>query len=71
MHLANNQKGFTLIDYKTDDVRQPGAMNLRAEVYRPQVALYADAIDRITGKKVHTTHLVFLAARQVYTIDLA
>ena len=68
--LVPDEKGFTLIDYKTDDVRNPGALELRAQFYGPQVRLYADAIKKITGKRVHTNHLVFLAARQVYTIPL-
>ena len=68
--LLPDENGFTLVDYKTDDVRSPGAMRQRVEYYTPQMQLYGDAIQKITGRRVHTALLVFLAARQVYTIPL-
>jgi ATP-dependent helicase/nuclease subunit A len=66
--LVPDERGFVLVDYKTDDVRAGGGLEMRGEFYRPQVRMYGQAIHTITGRKVHTTHLVFLAARQVVTV---
>ncbi|HEV8291652.1 MAG TPA: 3'-5' exonuclease, partial [Tepidisphaeraceae bacterium] len=66
--LVPDEKGFTLVDYKTDEVRSRGGLQMRADFYRPQLELYEEAIRRITGKAVHTAHLVFLSARQIVTV---
>jgi ATP-dependent helicase/nuclease subunit A len=65
--LLPDDRGFTLIDYKTDHVT-PETMQQRADTYRAQLDLYRQAIHRITGQPVHTCHLVFLAARAVLTL---
>jgi ATP-dependent helicase/nuclease subunit A len=66
--LLPDEEGFTLVDYKTDDVRSRGGLEMRGDFYRPQLELYGEAIRRITGKAVHTAHLVFLSARQIVTV---
>jgi ATP-dependent helicase/nuclease subunit A len=66
--LIPDEKGFILLDYKTDDIRSPNLLQTRADFYKPQLALYSDAITKITGRPVHTAHLAFLAARQIITI---
>ena len=66
--LLPDEMGFTLVDYKTDDVRSPNALKNRADFYRPQLQMYSQAIERITAKPVHTSHLVFLSARQIVTV---
>ena len=66
--LVPDERGFTLVDYKTDDVRSRGGLQNRAEFYRPQLELYAEAIKKITGRAVHTAHLVFLSAHQIITV---
>jgi ATP-dependent helicase/nuclease subunit A len=65
--LLPDDRGFTLIDYKTDRVT-PDSIDQRADTYRSQLDLYRRAIEQVTGKPVHTAHLVFLAARQVLTL---
>ena len=47
---------LTLIDFKTD-LLAPGTEQLAAERYRPQLASYAYALERITGKPVTQTYL--------------
>jgi len=61
--LLSDEDGFTLIDYKTDAVWGDGIAQ-RCELYRPQVDLYREAIQRITGRAVHTVYLVFLTPRR-------
>jgi ATP-dependent helicase/nuclease subunit A len=65
--LLADETGFVLIDYKTDDVPKP-FIHYRVDSYRPQVDLYREAIERITGRKVHTTHLIFLTPRVIATV---
>src|SRR5438093_8951153 len=60
--LVPDERGFTLVDYKTDDVRSRNGLQNRADFYRPQLELYGEAIKKITGRAVHTAHLVFLSA---------
>ncbi|HSV16608.1 MAG TPA: helicase-exonuclease AddAB subunit AddA, partial [Tepidisphaeraceae bacterium] len=59
--------GYTLVDYKTDRVGGD-ALADRAKSYAAQLALYRDAIERITGKRVTRTVIVFLQARE--TLDV-
>jgi len=47
---------LTLIDFKTDLYR-PGAEQQIAQKYRPQLACYAYALKRMTGKPVSEKHL--------------
>ena len=51
--------GITVIDFKTDRVSEAGAMQ-RAEHYRPQLATYKEALERIFEKPVRKTVLYFL-----------
>lgn len=51
--------GVWILDYKTDRVA-PGAEKAKAEGYRPQLRVYALAVERILGKKVHGCWLHFL-----------
>lgn len=55
-----------LIDYKTDAVAPPD-VPARAELYRPQLRRYRQAVERITGKPVGEAYVVFLAARVLVT----
>jgi len=66
--LVPDERGFTLVDYKTDDVRSRTSLQHRADFYRPQLELYGQAIKSITGRAVHTAHLVFLSAHQIVTV---
>ena len=53
-----------IVDYKTDAVSAE-QVPARARIYRPQVATYANAIERMTGKPVDVI-LVFLRPRIVH-----
>jgi ATP-dependent helicase/nuclease subunit A len=68
--LIPDDRGFVLIDYKTDDVRSSDLLKARGDFYTPQLELYSQAITQITGRPVHTAHLAFLAARQIVTTRL-
>jgi len=61
------EDGHVIVDYKTDAVDE-STVALRAEQYRPQMALYRQAIQRITRRPVKEIHLVFLATRTVVTL---
>lgn len=49
---------ITVLDFKTDRVTEK-TLASRADYYRPQVRLYADALERIFGKKVRNSYLYF------------
>ena len=53
--------GLVLIDFKTDRVTRD-TIEERAKYYEPQLAAYAEALERITGKKVKDRIVYFLAA---------
>lgn len=52
--------GLAIVDFKTDRIR-PGQEEERAEVYRPQLTAYAQAISRIFEKPVLEQILYFFA----------
>ena len=53
---------ITVIDYKTDRVRNRAEAEERARVYIPQLRAYAGALRRICGKPVRQCLLYFLSA---------
>jgi ATP-dependent exoDNAse (exonuclease V) beta subunit len=59
--------GWHIVDYKTDQVG-PDEVEWQLEYHRPQCELYREAIERITGQKVHSVSLVYLAARRIVTL---
>ncbi|MDT8323403.1 MAG: UvrD-helicase domain-containing protein [Bacteroidota bacterium] len=50
--VFEDEEGWTIVDYKTDDVRD--AEDPRVDQYRLQVAAYRDAWERITGQRPRT-----------------
>ena len=56
-----------MIDFKTDRVSGDGVLK-RAEVYRGQVELYAQAAAAICREKVLERWLYFLAPRQAVQV---
>ncbi|MEE8277841.1 MAG: UvrD-helicase domain-containing protein, partial [Thermoanaerobaculia bacterium] len=38
-----------IVDYKTDDVTEPGEIEARAEAYHPQIAVYRQAVQQALG----------------------
>lgn len=61
-------EGITVIDYKTDRLRTRAEAERRAEEYRPQLAAYAGALARITGKPVRESVLYFLSCGEAVTV---
>jgi ATP-dependent helicase/nuclease subunit A len=57
--LIKTPKGLLVVDFKTDDVTADEAPQ-RAELYRPQLDLYARAAAAITGQNVLAKWLYFL-----------
>jgi ATP-dependent helicase/nuclease subunit A len=53
-------KEIWLLDYKTDRVTASG-LDARVEIYRPQLSLYARALERIYGRPVTERRLHFLS----------
>ena len=51
---------LVIIDYKTDSVRTEAEIAARAELYRGQLAAYAESLTRIFGKRVKEGVLFFL-----------
>ena len=56
---------WILLDYKTDRVEDPEAF---CETYRPQLAWYAAALEKLTGRKVSEKCLYALSTGQVYPV---
>ncbi len=59
--------GAMIMDFKTDDVADAAAMKNRAEGYAPQLALYKEAVARLTGLKMEQIRsgLVFTARAEI------
>lgn len=51
LHINDDGKPLRadILDYKTDEVGQPGALETAVDVYRPQLVLYRDAVSRLLG----------------------
>jgi ATP-dependent helicase/nuclease subunit A len=53
--------GWVIVDYKTDSI-QAGKPDALVDKYAPQIRLYAESWERITGQKVKETGLYFSRA---------
>jgi ATP-dependent helicase/nuclease subunit A len=62
--LVPFETGWMIVDYKTDRVEGP-ALEERAALYTGQLDVYRKAIQKITGKPVVESALVFLTPRQI------
>lgn len=62
----------TILDFKTDDVPDEAALQERAEGYRPQLKLYHEAVQRLTGLPGASVKavLIFTASRRLWPVDL-
>ena len=49
---------LVLVDYKTDKVHEKNSRSL-AEKYQVQLEYYAEALERLTGKKVKEKYILF------------
>jgi ATP-dependent exoDNAse (exonuclease V) beta subunit len=60
--VAEREDGSLLVaDFKTDAVRSIEEARERARAYAPQLALYARALERATGRRVSETAVLFVA----------
>lgn len=60
--------GFVLVDFKTDRVK-PEMLPAAAAAYRPQLDLYARAIEQILHRPVQERYIYFFAAGQAVKLD--
>jgi ATP-dependent helicase/nuclease subunit A len=56
-----------LVDFKTDEVEE-GGLAEKLRIYRPQLELYAAALEKIFARKVTLRALHFLAARRTVEV---
>ncbi len=63
-----DEDGITIIDYKTDRLKNRDEALRRAEVYRGQLGAYAAALERITGKPVRDCVLYFLSVGEAVSL---
>jgi ATP-dependent helicase/nuclease subunit A len=68
--LVIDDDSVTIVDYKTDAVSEAHVPE-RAESYRAQLATYARAVERITGKPVKGALLAFLTPRVIWRLPLS
>ena len=63
--IVPTDAGLIVIDYKTDRV---SAQNVpeRAATYQPQIAAYCQQLQRLSGRRIIRSSLVFLAPRVVF-----
>jgi ATP-dependent exoDNAse (exonuclease V) beta subunit len=61
-----------LIDFKTDDISAEGALEDKMKGYAPQIALYREAIARLTGLPVEkvSCELLFTRQRRLVAVSL-
>ena len=52
--------GLTVVDFKTDHVRNGEELARRAQYYRPQLETYSRALERVLEKPVTRSILYFL-----------
>ena len=62
-------EGLTVIDYKTDRLKNRADALRRAELYRGQLAAYAAALERITGRPVKDCLLYFLSVGEAVSLS--
>ncbi len=62
--------GITVLDYKTDRVRNRREAEERAKVYAPQLRAYAAALTRICQKPVRECLLYFLQAGETVRVEI-
>ncbi|MDW7651362.1 MAG: UvrD-helicase domain-containing protein [Bacillota bacterium] len=60
--------GWTLIDYKTDTVRDEAHLQELVRYYEPQIREYAGKWQEMTGERVHTTGLYFVGCNTLHEL---
>ena len=67
--LFEEENGFVIVDFKTDDLRSDDSMDKAVSRYRLQGGAYALALTKATGVKVKEVSFLFLKPNQISTID--
>ena len=67
--LFEEEDGFVIVDFKTDDLKSIDNMEKAVSRYRLQGGAYALALTEATGVKVKEVSFLFLAPDQISTID--
>ncbi|HSG28341.1 MAG TPA: PD-(D/E)XK nuclease family protein, partial [Candidatus Krumholzibacterium sp.] len=67
--LFEDEEGWTVVDYKTDDVR-PGSEEERARAYHAQAAAYAIALESMGISPVCGVHLLFAGTGAAVGVDV-
>lgn len=62
------EDGISVYDYKTDWVNTPEEEAARAEMYRPQINLYAEALSEIYHKPVLKKTIIFLRSEHAVAV---
>ena len=66
--VYKNHDGWTVVDYKTDDVGEK--MGDFVKYYTPQVKAYSHFWEEMSGEKVVKAGLYFVHAKQFVTVSL-
>jgi ATP-dependent exoDNAse (exonuclease V) beta subunit len=73
--LERDKKGAwtsaVILDFKTDDVSDPATLQERARGYAPQLALYAQAVSRLTHLPPDSirTALIFTSVARIHWME--
>ena len=67
--LFEEEDGFVIVDFKTDDLKSDERMERAVSRYRLQGGAYALALTKATGVKVKEVSFLFLTPDQISTID--
>jgi len=65
--VYKNHDGWTVVDYKTDDVGEK--MEDFVKYYTPQVKAYSRFLEEMSGEKVAKAGLYFIHAKQFVTVS--
>ncbi len=65
-----DEQGLVLVDYKTDRVGGPEAVTLLKQRYSTQLGLYAEALEKLTGRQVEAAWLYAAHLKQWINVEL-
>ena len=66
----NNDGTYTVIDFKTDNVKAENAADILTERYKNQLAFYCKAVEDITGKNVSRAVIFSFASMEEIELDV-
>jgi len=66
--VYRGEKGWVIVDYKTDGVADKGELNRLLDKYAPQVHIYAHAWEELSGEKVERGELFFLDRKASFPV---